>query len=624
MCGINAIVDFDRRVDDKRERISRMNALMVYRGPDGEGMHVDDRVALGMRRLSIIDVAGGAQPIYNEDRSAAIICNGEIYNYVELMRDLQRRGHVLSSHSDTEVILHLYEELGEACLQELRGMFAFVIWDIKKGRIFAARDRIGIKPLYLSREGGCLWLSSELKTIVAAAGISPTLRPAAVHEFLTYSYPIDQRHTVLEQVERVLPGEYVVADASGVRLTRYWEPSFGGDDGLNQMENGQLLDVLQTAVGIHLRSDVPVGILLSGGLDSSTLAAIAAQSGADCSVICAGYAGKHAMDEREVARSTARSLGLKFLEVVSDSRDFNAYFDEMIHCCDEPVGDIAAMAQWALYKQSRTLGLKVLLSGIGGDELMFGYPAWNDLGASLGKNNAPQEARTRLMAEGLCTYMGSETRQIALGPLAAAANNVLAPLFELCRKSARGPDEVAAALFGTYLVHNGCQLADKLGMGCSVEVRVPLLDHVFVEAVLGLPLARRFNGSTSKPLLKELMQGQLPGTLLNAPKKGFSPPGRFIMDIVHEHVDCVLGGELVRSGWVDSKRLGSIVRNGQALPWLKIGRLRNLLGLVQSPWFLFRVIAFERWYETICSLRSDRQPAVIGRGPQGDLSCVRA
>lgn len=574
-----------------------MNARMDYRGPDGEGLYGDHQVALGMRRLSIIDVDGGNQPIFNEDRSLVLVCNGEIYNHVELMKDLTGRGHNFSTGSDVETILHLYEEKGEACLMDLRGMFAFVLWDIKRQRVFAARDRVGIKPLYFSLHDDALWLSSEMRTIIAAAGISPTLRPSAVYEFLAYSYAIDQRHTPVEQVCRVLPGEYILADASGTHFKRYWAPAFGGDVGFVDCPDCEILETLENSVGIHLRSDVPVGILLSGGLDSSALAALASRAGTNCMAISAGYKGKRNVDERHMARDLAHRFGMDFIEMESDTNDFELLFEELVRYCDEPVGDIAAMAQWNLYQQSRALGFKVLLSGLGGDEVMFGYPPWNDLGQYLRNHGGDLGDRAKFIANRFSDHMGDETSQVASGALAAAATEAKLSLSPFCEGSPRGPDEVASVLFGTYLVHNGCQLADKLGMGCSVEVRVPLLDHELVEKIISLPLARRFDLRQSKPLLRRLMRGILPDEVVERTKRGFSPPNGFIDDLVRKRTEDLLEGCLASQGWLEVPRLQLMIQKTQTLSWLKVPGARRRLGIGCNAWFLFRLIAFERWYE---------------------------
>jgi len=601
VCGINAVFDGAGAIPNKRALISSMNARMVYRGPDGEGLYDDAQVAMGMRRLSIIDVAGGSQPIFNEDHSLVLVCNGEIYNHVELMRDLTARGHQFSTGSDVETILHMYEEKGEACLADLRGMFAFVLWDMKRKRLFAGRDRLGIKPLYFSQKDGALWLSSELRTIVAAAGIAPTLRATAVYEFLAYSYPLNQRHTPVNEVDRMLPGEYLVADGGGVQFKRYWTPAFGGDAGLEDRVDAELLETLNEAVGIHLRSDVPVGILLSAGLDSSTIAAIASRAGSNYTAISAGYSGQHAVDERSEARKLAALIGMDFLEIESDTTQFDTYFEELVQYCDEPVGDIAAMAQWSLYQQSRAQGFKVLLSGVGGDEVMFGYPAWNQLGQHLRTLGGDPEARAEHIAGRLSAHLGQETDQLASGALRAAKSDVVPALAGQCAGASQGPDEMAALLFGTYLVHNGCQLADKLGMGCSVEVRVPLLDHIFVEQVFALPLARRFELGQSKPLLRRLMRGVLPDAVRERTKTGFAPPTAFIDDLVRSRIESVLDGRLASQGWLNGPQLLAMASRSQHLPWIKRSGLRHRLGIGFNAWFLFRLIAFERWYDHLVS-----------------------
>jgi asparagine synthase (glutamine-hydrolysing) len=601
MCGINAILDWAGKIPDKRHLVAAMNSRMVYRGPDGEGVYADSQVALGMRRLSIIDVSGGNQPIFNEDGSVVVVCNGEIYNYVELREGLVARGHHFTSCSDVETIVHLYEEKGEACLADLRGMFAFVLWDKNRRRLFAARDRLGIKPLYFSEHDGAYWLSSELKTIVHVAGLSPSLRPASVLEFLHYSHAIDQRHTPVEEVRRVLPGEFVIADESGFRLERYWTPRFGGDPGIANRSDGEILATLDGAVRMHLRSDVPVGVLLSGGLDASTLAALAARVGTNYSAISAGYSGNHAVDERRQAGATARYLGLPFIEVESNVADFRAHFSALVKYCDEPVGDIAAMAQWALYRQARSLGFKVLLSGLGGDEVFFGYPPWNDLGHALASFTGDIDARVQTIATKFSGQLGLQAERLTTGGLRASANGAPFPVRRLLENAPHGPDEMAALLFGTYLVHNGCQLADKLGMGCSVEVRVPLLDHRLVEDVFALPLARRFEPGKSKPLLRRLMQGILPEGTVHVPKRGFSPPSTFIEQMVTSDLGMVFDGVLARSGWLNLDVLKSVVAKGQAMPWLKQPSLRHRLGIAQPSGFLFLLIAFEHWYHNLSS-----------------------
>ena len=603
MCGINAIFDPARVLPFKDHLVTYMNDQMVYRGPDGQGKYSDDQVALGMRRLSIIDISGGHQPLYNENRSLVLICNGEIYNYVELRRNLEACGHRFMSGSDAETILHLYEEKGEACLDDLRGMFAFVLWDSKRQRLFAARDRVGIKPLYVAQLDGVLWLSSELKAIVGAARISPTLRPVSVYQFLLYGYGIDQRHTVVEEVKRVLPGEYLVADACGVKFRRYWTLRFGGDEGIVDRSDQEILDTLATAIRLHLRSDVPVGILLSGGIDSSTVAAFAARSSQNYTAICAGYTGNHAVDERRQAHATASQLGLPYVDVVLDPADYEANFDALVHYCDEPVGDPAAMPQWSLYRKAQQLGYKVLLSGIGGDEVFFGYPKWNHAGEqSRALSAAELQQWIGFDQDALQIRTAQLLNRLSGQELSEAAQIANKPLHELRDWAPPGPDAMASMLFGSYLIHNGCYLADKLGMGCSVEIRVPFLDHQLVQSVFELPLSRRFDPGCSKVMLRRLLRGKVPDAVLDAQKRGFTPPNEYIDRLVIKCIPEILDGSLARSGWLDLAELQSLCSQHAALPWLRRHRVRNLLGIPKSTWFLLRLLAFERWHSTLLGL----------------------
>ena len=594
MCGINCIFDPTHQVPDKLNQVDRMNGQMIYRGPDDAGTYGDDLVALGMRRLSIIDVGGGHQPLFNEDHSVVLVCNGEIYNYVELMRDLKARGHRFMSGSDTETILHLYEEQGETCLQSLRGMFAFVLWDAKRRRLFAARDRIGIKPLYFSQHDGALWLSSELKAIVSVSGLAPSLRPEAVLQFLTYGYATDQVNTVIEEIKRIRPGEYMSADNSGVTFSRYWAPRLGGDEGIADHSDEEVLETLRTAVNLHLRSDVPIGILLSGGVDSSTVASFSAQSGENFTALCAGYSGKSDRDERNQAHATARYLGIDYHDVELNPGEFASSFEEITGYLDEPNGDISVMPQWALYRRARARGFKVLLSGIGGDEIFAGYSSWN----SIGKLDSHHSSTDVLACQTEMLADKEMLDHIAGQKLIAAREQADTPTQRLTAQVPAGHDTVNAVLLGTYLVSNGCFLADKLGMGCSVEVRVPFLDHILVEHLLSLPLARRFDSGRSKVLLKQLMRGRLPDAVLDGRKRGFSPPEKHIVRLIEKHSQRIVDG-ILQKEWVQRGTIENLVRQYNAFPWLGSHRARQCLDVTRSHGVLYRMLVFEMWYANI-------------------------
>lgn len=625
MCGINCILDLRQRQPNKSSLVRRMNRDMVYRGPDDEGTFDDECIAMSMRRLSIIDTEGGHQPLYNEDHSLVLICNGEIYNFLELRRALEAKGHKFSSCSDSEVILHLYEETDADCLHDLRGMFAFILWDRKRKRFFVARDRVGIKPLYYFEDEGVLWFSSELKAIVTASSLSPTIDPQAVWQYLIYGFPIDKTRTVVKEIRRVMPGEYMIADNEGTEWRSYWHPRFG-ERGGNNVSDSQLLQMLEEAVRIHLRSDVPVGILLSGGIDSAAISAMAARSGRNFEVLCVGYAGSFQVDEREEAHATAEILNLPYRDLVLDENDFSTKFNMLINCCDEPVADPSAAAQWALYEAARDKGIKVLLSGIGGDELFFGYDGWNKVGMRWARKMPNEAAGKKTLMEQIPPYYfsGWLLRKLALPSFFEYGASSDKPLYDLQKQVPPGPDAVYAILFGTYLLNNGLILADKLGMGCSVEVRVPFVDHVLIESILALPLSRHFAVGETKVLLRRLLAEVLPLPVLQRPKKGFSVPTNYLKYLVARDRSTICNG-LLSSAWLNRDLLVSLfpkeIKQKNAVNDTYHSILRRAFKAFHaagfdriafrfSPYaateFLYRILFFELWWQSITRPRSGK------------------
>lgn len=602
MCGINVIFDPERALADPLALVRSMNAQMTYRGPDGEGIYSDGPLTMGMRRLSIIDLEGGHQPLYNEDRSLALICNGEIYNHAELRDRLLERGHRFATRSDCEPILHLYEDHGADCLDHLRGMFAFALWDARRRRLFAARDRFGIKPLYVYRRGRLLVLSSELKALFGGGLAGTECRLTTLADTLRYTFPLSARETLARDVERIPPGHRVGASDRGVQIEGYWQPALGAGD--PDLTDARLAESFAEAVKIHLRSDVPVAVLLSAGVDSAAIAAAARKSGSDLVALSAGYRGLHESDERAQAAQTARALGLPFRELELDAADYPRAFDEIVDRCDEPAADVAAVAQWALYRECRAAGFKVVLSGIGGDELFFGYPVWNEIGRRMsagaagdGTSGHDTVLRNTLALE----WMGT-------GPLRSAAASGDERVRAHQGAAPRGPDAVYSFLLRSYLVNNGLQLSDKLGMANSVEVRVPFLDHVFAEQVLGLPLQRRFRVGVAKPLLRQILAPVLGPAILDRRKRGFTPPRQFVRGIIEANAE-----QLVATRWVgdlvDAERLARALRGYLAATkspgWMQWPR--GLVGRVSTAgldprtleWFLYSLTvvarSVERW-----------------------------
>lgn len=615
MCGINGIICQGGNSSDLSVRLRQMNEEMAYRGPDDEGYHLEPGVGLSMRRLSIIDLGGGHQPLGNEDDSLVLVCNGEIYNYIELRRGLESRGHRFRTGSDCETILHLYEEKGERCVEDLRGMFAFILWDKRRRRLVAARGRFGIKPLYFAHHRGAYYLSSELKAIVRGAGISPTLDPNVVWQTLQYGYPLDPRQTAVKEIQRVLPGEYLVFEQGKIERAVYWTPPFN-QAGTEERTDAELLATLDESVRIHLRSDVPVGILLSSGLDSSAIAAIAARCGGNFSALCAGFTGKFDRDERDRARVIARHLGMPMKEIVLQTDDLITQFDELSRVCDEPVADPSAVAQWALYAAGRAAGFKVLLSGIGGDELYFGYGKWN--AASLHWAATGGAAyRNPLDASSLYSLTSWLLEGTARSSFRDAAAEHEKPAFDILAGQAPGPDAMYQLLFNTFLINNCLLLTDKLSMGCSTEVRVPLVDHVLMEQVLRLPFAQRFDANVTKPVFRRILAGLLPAEVVRQPKSGFNVPTQSLEILVRSHRDLVTDGVLA-SSWLDADMLDALLRRGggsstgfgrivralqrrysivlQELGW---DRPARMLAASRATYFLYHIVVFEKWWNRI-------------------------
>ncbi|MHB9142383.1 MAG: asparagine synthase (glutamine-hydrolyzing), partial [Paludibacter sp.] len=384
MCGITSIYRFTSITASDKEKLLAMNEEMHYRGPDDRGVWNDEKCALAQVRLSIIGLEKGKQPLFNEDKSLVLICNGEIYNYIEIKEDLISKGHIFNSDSDSETILHLYEEYGENCLEHLRGMFAFCLWDSNKKQLFAARDRIGEKTLYYAQLPTGVIFSTELKAILKYYIDKPQLNLNSLAEPIRYTTPLNEKDTYIDQIKRVESGQYLLVDDSGIQKFNYWKRDISDRfSGSFQEAKDETLRLMRESVDISLRSDVPVAVMLSGGIDSSAIAALAKESGREVHTITAGYKGQYDCDEREVAKRFAKERGFIYHEVELDESDFKNSFEELTQYIDEPVTDSAAIAQWALYKKVKSLGFKVLLGGMGGDELFYGYGYWNKLAESL-------------------------------------------------------------------------------------------------------------------------------------------------------------------------------------------------------------------------------------------------
>lgn len=575
MCGINAIYRYQGDSEADRDRISRMDAEMIYRGPDAEGTWFGEQAALGMRRLAIIGLRGGDQPIFNEDRSLALVCNGEIYNHLEIRKDLEARGRRYATTTDSESVLRLYEEYGTDCVEHLRGMFAFALWDGKKKRLFVARDRVGEVPLYFSESPQGVVFSSELKAIANHAIDRRDPDYDSIRQTLRYSYPVDLRNTFIRQIKRILPGERAIVDTNGLRLEKYWKPRFTGNyAGTRKNAEEDVLNLLHESVALRLRSEVPVAVLLSGGIDSAAIAAIVAKSHPGVQAITAGYRGRPECDETEAAESIAKAIGIPWERVELDESDFVNHFDDLARTIDEPVGDKSAIAQWAIYRKAKEKGLKVLLSGNGGDELFFGYPHWNRVGYRLDQRMQWERLAEKRRRHRIPSKLGFIARRMLCEPIGLFdaftpsdrsgvfrhpyydhrarylrdvnwpdGNSWRAPdpFTAFLDEAENGPDLIASILFSTWLPANCLHLSNKLGLGNSVELRAPLLDHKLVDLVFSLPLEWRYSQKESKSFLKGILRGMLPDDVLIGKKRGFTPPDPMIEKIIQKSGEEVFG-----------------------------------------------------------------------------------
>jgi asparagine synthase (glutamine-hydrolysing) len=542
-----------------------MNDAIIRRGPDGEGFFEQGGTGLAMRRLSIIDLAGGWQPIYNEDRSVAVVMNGEIYNYQSLARALKQRGHRFSTASDTEVLVHLYEEHGDALVDHLEGMFAFALWDTNRRRLLIARDRLGIKPIYYSAQGGSLFFGSEIKSLRASGQVSLELDPAAIDDLFTYNF-IPAPRSIYRNIHKLKPGHRIAVEANGqITVEPYWRLP-GEPEQKLRLEDGAL-DIIEgafrDAVESHLIADVPVGAFLSGGVDSGLVTAFAAKiSGKPISTYTIGFAasGNTFLDERGYARELADRYGCKHHEL-EVTPNVEAIFDEIVNAFDEPFADDSVIPSYYISKFAAR-ELKVALTGLGGDELFGGYRRHagirldERLGVAGSITRAALAMPVRMIPQSFARsdaidhmkrfVRGSGSRSERYAQFMAAlpvmqrqrlysdkVRSGLAQAGVPPNVIQESYDELPAggalrrALYAdsaVYLPDDVLTLTDRLSMWHSLELRVPFLDRNLVELAARLPDSLWIEGKYQKVILRKIAERWLPSSILSHRKQGFEAP----------------------------------------------------------------------------------------------------
>jgi|HubBroStandDraft_6_1064221.scaffolds.fasta_scaffold14749_4 asparagine synthase (glutamine-hydrolysing) len=556
MCGIAGMIGRDGEAVST-EQVRGMTDAIVHRGPDDEGIRVQGNVGLGMRRLSIIDLTGGQQPIYNEDRSVWVVFNGEIYNFQLLREELEARGHRFSTHSDTEVIVHLYEEMGADCVTKLRGMFAIALYDEKRKSLLLARDRLGKKPLYYAVADGRLYFASELKAILAVAPQLAEVDAEGVLQFFYFGYVPDP-YSVFQRIRKLPPGHLAEYRNGEIKIRQYWDvPRYGTHDpGSDEACLEEMEQRLGEAVRIRLISDVPLGAMLSGGVDSSVVVALMARhSSAPVKTFSIGF-DKGDFNEAEYARLVAERYETDHHELMLDP-DIVATLHRLTGLMEEPFGDSSMIPTYYVSRLARE-NVTVALSGDGGDELFAGYdrylvnlrrrslqvPGW--MGHAFRKHvygrlpastygrrfswNVSLSSRDRYL-DGLAFLpaLGRE-RELFSDAFLETSDRLAQPFqrFERYYDEAPASDGLSRLLYldtKTYLPADILTKVDRLSMAASLEARCPILDQEFVEWVAGLPLKYKFRDGTRKYIFKKLAERLgIPAQLLHRRKTGFSMP----------------------------------------------------------------------------------------------------
>lgn len=572
MCGIAGVVQThpDGTVDNAL--VHRMCEAIVHRGPDDEGIFVKAGVGLGMRRLSIIDLAGGHQPIFNEDKTIWIVYNGEVYNFPELRDELEKRGHRFSTHTDTEMIVHLYEDLGADCVKKLRGMFAFALYDERRGKLLMARDRLGKKPLHYALAGNRLLFGSEIKSILAVAPELASVNNEALLQYMYFGY-IPDPITAFLPIQKLPPGHLLEFEAGQVHVRQYWDlPEYGThtprceEECLEEMEWR-----LAEAVRIRLISDVPLGALLSGGTDSSTVVALMARaSSKPVKTFSIGF-GHDDFNEARYARLVAKHFGTEHQELMLEPNILETV-ETLTSSLEEPFGDSSMLPTYYVSCMARK-HVTVALSGDGGDEIFAGYdryainlrrnaferiPPWagsfyrNQIYPWVPKNMPGRRLSYAVSLPWQERYVDS----ISFVPLFEREIPLLSGDFREIARNGGNPENVMHRYFDqapakdpvdkmmyvdtkTYMVGDILTKVDRMSMATSLEVRVPILDHLFVEWATGLPAEWKLRGGRQKYILRRLAERVgVPREALYRPKQGFALP--LVYWIRHELKDLVL------------------------------------------------------------------------------------
>ena len=617
MCGICGVFNYaGTKSLISEELIDSMSSEMRHRGPDDDGLFLspDKKIGLGFRRLSIIDIAGGHQPMANEDGSVWIVFNGEIYNHQELRRSLEAKGHVYKTQSDTESIIHLYEEKGVRCVDDLHGMFAFAIWDSRKRRLFLARDRIGIKPLYYTFKDGALVFASEIKSILKSPGIKRDINPAALYHYLSFvTAPAPM--TLFDGISKLEPATFMTVDEGGnVNQEQYWDPLATAGEARDMPDEyyvERLRELLSESIKQRMMSDVPVGVFLSGGLDSSSnVAYMAEMANGPVSTFTIGFKGYEDVSDLLFARDIAKEFNTDHHELMIDQNDVMECIPNIIHHQDEPIADAVCIPMYHLAKLARESGVPVIQVGEGSDEIFAGYVYYKNMlnlhrgwkhfarlptplkkGAyslsgpllnMMGPRLKQGREYIRRAADGEEFFWGGGggtaffepakksllTKEFIRSLNGISSHDVIGPHFETMAGGASTLDLLQQFCYLELKIRLAEMLlmrVDKMTMASSVEARVPYLDHKLVEFAVSLPIDQKIRGDQLKYVLRQASAGVVPKSVIQREKLGFWLPMQdWLMNDLKGYAGSVLSESgLWQRGIFNNDFISSLMRQHQ-------------------------------------------------------------
>ncbi len=620
MCGFVGIIDFV--CPPEEGDILKMRDLIDYRGPDDSGLEIfkSDGVALGHRRLSILDpTTSGKQPMSDTNKNLFIVYNGEIYNYLEIREDLKKAGYAFQTGTDTEVLLNAYDCWGIDCLDRFNGMYAFVIWNRKKKELFAARDRLGIKPFYYYQSSTGIMFASEIKSIIDVVSEKIPVDVTLIDSYMSFGY-IPGEHTLNKGVKRLLPGHYMIFNKNGLKIRKYWDVTFSkeADRGSNYYTD-KLDTLLNDSIDLRLRSDVPLGIFLSGGIDSSAVVALLApRVTQQLKTFSVAYDYGSAYNETNYARLVADRFNTEHHELMLTSAEFRDFIPGFVRHMDEPVTESAAISLYFLSKITKK-HVTVVLSGEGSDELFGGYDFYvynraienyrrifgknlSHIMSSLLTKISPSKKIQKYLSmskqsleyryKGISTYdesVKNDLYQSEFSDVVTRESNKSHSFIESLFDSTINNDPLSRMLYfdtKTWLVDDLLIKADRMSMAASLELRVPFLDHRLVEFAATIPSKYKINKWTTKFLLKKLMEGKLPQNIIKRKKMGFPTPlAVMFKDELFEYAsDTLLSRVAMERGYFRDKTIRSILKEHRS-------------GVADHHRVIWQLLVLEEWHK---------------------------